>query len=177
MSRWFRVMWKINKENIKRLKISSDLGEALQLFRANENQSNVGKNNDDNMLISLLFFHFYFLPFFTFFFVPRVISIFSICSLKKEHFFYQTEGSCGGGEWSWSNRSDISVHSVVCLNLHMKFKFHMWRCCYSWWEFLFSYFSIHFWTFFIKFSTFPSFSFPLSHSKDQKPSRVRMACW
>ena len=61
------------------------------------------------------------------FFVSRVITIFSICSLKKESNFYQTEGSCGGG-WSWSNRSDISVHSVVCLNLHMKFKFHMWRC-------------------------------------------------
>ena len=46
---------------------------------------------------------------------------------KKKSNFYQTEGSCGRG-WSWSNRSDISVHSVVCLNLHMKFKFHMWRC-------------------------------------------------
>lgn len=83
----------INKENIKRLKISSDLGEALQLFRANENQSNVGRNNDDNMLISLLFFHFYFLPFFTFFFVSRVISIFSICSLKKEHFFIRQKAA------------------------------------------------------------------------------------
>ena len=137
-------------------------------------RTNVGRNNDDNMLISLLFFHFYFLPFFTFFFVSRVISIFFYLFPQKRAIFIRQKAAAVEDEAEAI--AAISLCTQLCALICI------WNSNSTcddagWWEFLFSHFSIHFWTFFIKFSSLPSFSFPLFHSKDQKPSRVRMACW
>lgn len=144
MSRWFRVMWKINQENFENIKNLFWFGWSSSIFQSEiSRRTNFGRNNDDNMLISLLFFHFYFLPLFHILFRDL---IFSICSLNKERakfqFFIRQKAA--------AVEDEAEAIAVISLCTQLCALICIWNstCDDDDENFYFLTFSIHFWTFF-----------------------------